>query len=313
MGLDILLAAEADPTASDHTEPMLAPCRHISVVVTCYNQGHFLRDAIESVLAQTYPTCEIIVVDDGSTDDTAAVARSYPGIRYIYQKNQGLSAARNAGWRACTGDFVVFLDADDRLLPEALSAGAGCLEAHRECAFVSGHFRYINADGTLLREFSPVHIDRDHYRAFLKGNFIAMHATVMYRLTVLHQMGGFDTSLDACEDYDLYLRIARCHPVCCHQTIVAEYRQHSGNMSANAALMLRTAVDVLRSQQAFVASESLLRKALRAGLRSWTAHYGKHLVWQVLRLCRTGNAKEALQSVITLLRYGPYFLYSARY
>ena len=141
----------------------------------------------------------------------------------------------------------MFLDADDRLLPDALSAGVRCLQAHPECAFVSGHFRYIRADGTLLREFSQTHIDRDHYRAFLQANFIAMHGAVMYRCAALKQTSGFDTSLEACEDYDLYLRISRSHPVYCHETVVAEYRQHDGNMSADAALMLRTAVDVLRS------------------------------------------------------------------
>jgi glycosyltransferase involved in cell wall biosynthesis len=296
-----------------HNDVVLAECEPISVVITCYNHGRFLREAIESVLAQTYQMTEIIVVDDGSTDDTAAVARTYGRIRYIYQKNQGLSAARNTGWRSCKGGFVVFLDADDRLLPDALSVGVRCLLAHPECAFVSGRFRYIRADGTLLREFSRTHIDRDHYRAFLQGNFIAMHATVMYRCTALKQTSGFNTSLEACEDYDLYLRISRSHPVYCHETVVAEYRQHNGNMSADAALMLRTAVDVLRSQNAYVNSESRLRKAFRTGLRSWTAYYGKHLLWQLLRLCRQGEARRAVQAMITLLRYGPYFLYSIRY
>src|SRR5918995_1252705 len=112
----------------------------VSVVIPCYNQAHFLVEAIESVLAQSYPRFEIVVVDDGSTDDTSEVAARYPGVRYVYQNNQGVSAARNSGLARSEGEYVVFLDADDRLLPEALEAGLRCLEARPECAFVSGYF-----------------------------------------------------------------------------------------------------------------------------------------------------------------------------
>src|ERR687890_856397 len=99
----------------------------VSVVIPCYNQAHFLGEAIESVLAQSYPRFEIIVVDDGSTDDTSKVAARHPGGRYVYQNNQGVSAARNSGLARSEGEYVVFLDADDRLLPEALVAGFGGL------------------------------------------------------------------------------------------------------------------------------------------------------------------------------------------
>ena len=91
----------------------------VSVVITCYNQAHFLREAIESILAQSYSNHEIIVVDDGSTDNTPQIAKSYSTLRYVYQQNQGLAAARNTGLRESRGEFVVFLDADDRLLPIA--------------------------------------------------------------------------------------------------------------------------------------------------------------------------------------------------
>jgi glycosyltransferase involved in cell wall biosynthesis len=284
----------------------------VSVVITCFNHAGYLPEAIESALGQSYRNHEVMIVDDGSTDRTAIVARAYPSVRYTYQENQGLAAARNTGWRACRGDFVVFLDADDRLLPDALSAGLRCSQAYPDCAFVSGHFRYIKADGSLLREFSQVNIDRDHYRAFLRGNYIAMHATVMYRRAVLEWAGGFDSSLDACEDYDLYLRIARCRPVCRHSSVVAEYRQHNANMSGDAALMLRTAIDVLRSQQAYVQSDWSLRRAFREGLRSWIMRYGKHLILQLFVACFQGNAKQAVHALGILFRYCPYYLCSVR-
>src|SRR5215217_7762241 len=92
----------------------------VTVVIPCYNQAHFLKEAIESVLKQSYAHYEIVVVDDGSTDETSEVASSYEGVRLIRQENRGLAEARNTGIKHSEGDFLVFLDADDRLLPEAL-------------------------------------------------------------------------------------------------------------------------------------------------------------------------------------------------
>ena len=120
----------------------------VSVVIPCYNGGRFLREAIESVLHQTCRAAEIVVVNDGSTDDTAAVARSFDQVRYIEQRNQGAPAARNTGMRSSTGDFLVFLDADDRLQPHALATGVESLAANPEWAFVSGEVRVIDEDGS---------------------------------------------------------------------------------------------------------------------------------------------------------------------
>ena len=106
---------------SNHQHGLKTPL--VSVVIPCYNQAHFLGEAIESVLKQTYKHFEIVVVDDGSTDNTSEVARRYSGIRCIEQANQGLSAARNTGIRESKGEYLVFLDADDRLRPIALEAG----------------------------------------------------------------------------------------------------------------------------------------------------------------------------------------------
>ncbi len=116
----------------------------VSVVIPCYNQGHFVHEAIESVLAQTYADYEIVVVDDGSTDQTSEVVSRYPGVRCIRQRNRGLPAARNRGIQESQGEFLVFLDADDRLLPKhfefslhALRSSGGRMGMRRFS--VSGH------------------------------------------------------------------------------------------------------------------------------------------------------------------------------
>src|SRR5919202_4974837 len=199
----------------------------VSVVIPCYNQAHFLAEAIESVLEQTYPHFEIVVVDDGSTDNTTEVASGYypsEKVRLLRQENKGLSAARNAGLAESRGEYVVFLDADDRLLAEALEVGIRELEAHPECAFVSGHIRRIAADGSPLRTppqaLHIAHVEGDHYARLLRYNYIETPGTVMYRRSVFDSVGGFITSTEPCEDWDLYLRIARDYPVHQHAEVV---------------------------------------------------------------------------------------------
>src|SRR5262249_10635788 len=156
----------------------------------------------ESALRQTVPPNEVIVVDDGSTDDPGAIVSRYPNVRLIQQPNQGLAAARNTGWRAARGRYVVFLDADDRLLPEALASNLHRFEQRPNCAFVYGGFRYIDASGRYLSTPSPKLVG-ENYEAFLKDNCIAMHAAVMYGRDRLEEAGGFDTRLRCCEDYEL--------------------------------------------------------------------------------------------------------------
>jgi glycosyltransferase involved in cell wall biosynthesis len=277
----------------------------VSVVVPCYNQAHFLGEAIESVLSQSYPDSEIVVVDDGSTDDTSEVAGRYPKVRLIRQENRGLSGARNVGLTESEGEYVVFLDADDRLLPEALEVGLEHLRSHPERALVSGNYRLIAADGSPLRVQEHPCPEKEHYVALLRYNHIGMHAAVMYRRSVFEAVGGFDTSLRACEDYDLFLRIARKFPIYCHGKVVAEYRQHGANMSCDPALMLKTALAVLRSQREYVKGSKHHEEAYRAGLRYWRGYYGAQLAHKVLAEVRKHEWRWALRDALVLLRYHP--------
>ena len=219
----------------------------VSVVIPCYKLAHFLGDAIESVLRQSYPHREIIVVNDGSPDNTAEVSARYPEVRYIRQENQGVAEARNTGLRAVRGSYVVFIDADDRLLPRALEAGLHCLRAHPECAFVIGQHEFIAADGTLLSRDSHPFVERDHYAELLRDTYIVLPGTVMYRRDVFESVGGFDGSVFPAEDYQLYLRIARDWPIRCHLEVVAQYRKHSTNQSGNPERMLKAALSAYRS------------------------------------------------------------------
>ena len=124
-------------------ETLAGPAPLVSVIVPCYEQAPYLEEAIESVLAQTYAQVEVVVVDDGSPDNAARVAARFPGVRLVRQPNQGLAGARNTGIRESEGELLVFLDADDRLLPRALEAGVAELRNHPEAAFAFGRYRRI--------------------------------------------------------------------------------------------------------------------------------------------------------------------------
>lgn len=261
----------------------------VSVIIPCYNHARFLGESIESVRSQTYPNIEVIVVDDGSTDHTAEVARRYPEVRYVRQNNQGLAAARNTGLRESHGEFLVFLDADDRLLPEAVECGVHYLTRSPELAFVSGRYRYISEEGAILREYSQEPAGPDSYASFLRGNYIGMHATVTYRRQALEAVGGFDPSLPACEDYDIYLRIAREYPVGVHPTLAADYRQHGSNMSRDPRLMLRTVLQVLSSQRDYARKKDEYRQAYREGMKSWREHYSREFYDLVLEQWSEGS------------------------
>ena len=277
----------------------------VSVIIPCFNQGRFLADAIESALGQSYRPLEIIVVDDGSTDDSARVAQQYAGVKLIRQANGGLSAARNAGLEASAGTYLVFVDADDRLLSEALRAGVNDLSAHPECAFVYGHYRLITADGAPMPSAEARRVCENHYFEMLRGNCIGMHAAVTYRRAVFDDVGGFDTTLGACEDYDLYLRITRRFPVHCHAEVAAEYRQHDTNMSKDAGLMLKTALGVLGRQRRYIRGDAQARMAYQAGLRYWQEYYGSKLIKTVRSQAQARDWTNLWRGAFTLFRYCP--------
>jgi glycosyltransferase involved in cell wall biosynthesis len=276
----------------------------VSVVIPCYQQAHFLGGAIESVLAQTYPHYEIVVIDDGSTDNTGEVAARYPGVRCIRQENAGLSAARNAGIRHTNGDYLVFLDADDRLLPRALEVGFGQFRAHPEAAFVAGACEQIAIDGRHVARSTESCDASDYYLSLLRSNCISMPGAVMYRRSVFEWVRGFDESLSPAADYDLYLRIARDFPIWCHAEPVAEYRLHGASMSNNAEVMLPATIAALRAQRKR-ARRKEAKEAYRYGKRFARRYYGRQLVEEARVHLSEHRWRSVLRSVAVLARYHP--------
>jgi glycosyltransferase involved in cell wall biosynthesis len=277
----------------------------VSVIIPCYNQARFLGEAIESVLSQSYPHFEVVVVDDGSTDNTPEVASRYPGVRCIRQENRGLAGARNTGIRHSRGSFLVFLDADDRLLPDALEVGLKHLKEHPECAFVSGRWKTIAADGSPLPTPPPTPVKKDHYEELLRVCYISAPAAVIYQRIMLEFVGGFDASVSPSADYDLYLRVARDYSVHHHDEVIAEYRRHSANMTRNPTLMLKSEVTVLRRQWKYIRGSKQYKKAYEAGLQHSREYFGEPLIEEVRVSMQKRQWKQAMRGMVTLLRYHP--------
>jgi glycosyltransferase involved in cell wall biosynthesis len=287
----------------------------VSVIITTYNQANFLPEAIESVLAQTYNHFEIVIVDDESSDHPERVASQYPQARLIQQTNQGVAAARNSGWKHAKGEFIIFLDADDRLLPGALQAGINSFVAHPDSAFVFGRGRFISSNGDPIPTPERPWFEGDCFEQLLQANVIPFPAIVMFRRSALEAVNGFRSfvgrkSIANVTDYDLYLRVAIRHQFYRHTELVAEWRQHEKNTSNNAQMMLTGCVTILKSQSKHVRGSSR-RRAQQAGLKLVREHYGEKLIEEL----RTGvrnrqiTKRRLLSGAITLLKHRPAALF----
>ena len=185
----------------------------VSVVIPTYSRAEFVREAIESVLQQDYADVELIVVDDGSRDDTAAVVGAFgPAVRYLWQENRGVSAARNYGVTASTGGLIAFLDSDDLWAPRKVSAQVAYFEAHPEA-------QACHMDEVWIRRGVRVNERRIHRKQggwqFVESlpRCLISPSAIMMRRRLWERLGGFDESLPACEDYDLWLRLTAVTPV----------------------------------------------------------------------------------------------------
>jgi glycosyltransferase involved in cell wall biosynthesis len=276
----------------------------VSVIIPCFRQAQYLGDAIESVLAQTYPHVEIVVVDDGSPDNTAEVAARYPGVRCIRPSNGGVSAARNLGIQSSTGSFLIFLDADDWLLPRAVEDGLACLARHPEAAFVSGRFRFVAADGATLYGRQGHGVEHHHYAEMLRRNYVAALCTVMFRRSVFETVSGFSPAFSVCADYDLYLRVLRDFPAACHDAEVAAYRRHGLGISTHVDQLLREALAALEAQRPALRGDPQLIAAYRSGRRFWKVVAADTIARQVRADWQNGRRRSAIHGFLRLRRCG---------
>jgi glycosyltransferase involved in cell wall biosynthesis len=276
----------------------------VSVVIPCFNQAHFLAEAIESVLAQEHPVLETVVVDDGSADNSCEVAARYSEVKRLRQPNRGVAAARNQGLAKSRGELVVFLDADDRLLPGAVAVGVEALSKRPGIALAAGMSRDIGEDGAVLRDTRQPLVGQDHYLHLLEDCFIWSGSSLVYRRTAVEEVGGFDQALTAGDDYRLYLEIARRYPIFCHGEVVTEYRRHGANATRDPGLVLASEMRVLRGQRHNL-RDRRDRLAWRRGMRNIGARHGRAVAEQAAGDWLSGRRRQALRGLHTLARHCP--------
>ena len=220
----------------------------ISVVIPAYNQATYLSHAIRSVLGQSFSDFELVVINDGSTDHTQEVLRSFvdPRLKAVWQENGGSIAARNTGLRLTTAPYVSFLDADDLFLPNSLASLYTYLEDHPEVGIVAGGTQYIDLNGKVLNEriSKPSNLQ---LRGILLENPITTGG-VLIRRKWIDRVGGFDPNrqFNECEDWDLWLRLAKaeCQIEWLEKLVVA-YRIHPGQLTQNPQQMRKGALELL--------------------------------------------------------------------
>ena len=242
---------------------------HISVVIPTHNRSHTLPRALDSVLNQTNPADQVIVVDDGSSDATGELIDKYPDVEWLQQENKGVSAARNRGIEAAEHDWIALLDSDDEWLP-------GKLEMIRHNQSENPQYRLYHSDEIWIRRGVRVNPMKKHQK---RGGMIYQHclplcvispSAVVLHKELLLEAKGFDESLPACEDYDLWLRLCCKHPVYyIDQPLIKKYGGHEDQLSARYWGMDRFRIramyrlfqrNVLNQEQSRLTQAMLLRK-----------------------------------------------------
>lgn len=239
----------------------------VSVVIPIYNAEKFISETIESVMAQTCSDWEIIAVDDGSTDKTPEILRSYKKrlskkMRVITQENSGLSITRNVAISAAKGGYVAFLDHDDLWVPEKLEKQVKLLDSNKELGMVYSDSYMIDEKGDLKKDtfFGKIKPSRGNvFDKLFYVNFIPC-LTVITRKEMLKKVGQFDPRYKISEDHDMFLRIAECYPVDFIEQPLAKYRLHGESASKN--IEVQVAED-FRITEHWLKKKPSLKKELR--------------------------------------------------
>lgn len=276
----------------------------VSIIIPTYNTGRYIRQTLDSVMKLEGVELEIVVVDDGSRDGTADIAASYPGVIVHRQANAGDSAARKKGLELTSGDFVIFLDHDDLLHPQAALVHLEELEADPTLDMVFGSNLLIDSEGLQIGE-------NIQQRRRFSGADVVMHTTpsfsqCMYRRASLDRIGGFRAEAKASADIDLNLRLLGWrYAGLCHGRVVMSYRYHPGQQTRSPAKLFRqhmTVLDELMGPSGVLQNMRLLRTAHRY----WARYYGRFLPMEILRACAKRDWPRLRLAAGSFVRSLPY-------
>ncbi len=274
----------------------------ISVIIPSYNRAHTLKRALDSVLAQTRPADEIIVIDDGSTDNTEQLIKQhYPQTIYIKQTNQGVSAARNRAIEIATGKWLALLDSDDEWLPKKLETQLALLNQQPDYLCPPSGYKLIHSDEIWIRNGVRVNQMKKHAKSggWIFENCLPLCAispsAAMIHKDLFTELGLFDEELPACEDYDLWLRITARYPVLyCEEPLILKYGGHEDQLSQQHWGMdrfrIRALVKCLNDESLEhdnrAAAQTILNKKLNIVLKGARKHNNPSLINELENLLK---------------------------
>jgi len=288
----------------------------VSVIIPTFNSAQYIMEGIQSVLTQSFKDFEIIVIDDGSTDNTKEILKPYIEdglIRYIYQTNQGPGAARNTGIKAGKGEYIAFLDADDQLFPESVGVRRELLDEHKDI-FLAFSDYVLSADNSssmkprlrslgFLNKFQDAINVNIGNRYVFNEKFINLFwefsprpictITVMIRRSLVDKVGCFRTDVSVGEDIDYWMRIAARYKVGYIDEPLAIYNHHAGALTKNVE---RYYSDAIKMYSTYLDSEIFDRKIVYKKMSSLYFSLGYHYIWN-------NNQDKARKALIRSLRY----------
>lgn len=283
----------------------------VSVIIPCDHQTNLLEEAIRSVLAQTHQAREIIVVDDGANPEVQTIAFQYPIVRYIHHHNGNIATARNVALQASQGDYIVFLDPTDRLLPTALEVGVNTLDAVPNCGLMVGICQAIDTEGLPLKaavELMEQSLAISFYQTLLSGTQFNPTARIFFRRSVFERVGRFNNQLVPADYYDLCLRAAATFLCCrCNQVLV-EYREPVSavvDCRYSHTHCLQVYLQSLSQQWNFAKRHPLYRTAYTEGKKYWCRLYGSWLIHEMVEHLRQQKFAAAQQTFKLLVSHYP--------
>jgi glycosyltransferase involved in cell wall biosynthesis len=283
----------------------MATSPRVTVIVPTFDRERYLAEAIQSVLGQAFTDFELLIVDDGSSDGTAALVRRFADARihYIHQDHRGISAALNTGLRAARGELVARLDSDDRWAPDLLSTLVPLLDRHAELGAAFGKGQIMDERGRPLGEtrgFAP-RFPGDSLRSLLHDDFTC-NIALLARRACLEQAGPYDEGLVANEDWDMWLRVARRHPFAFVDRVLAWIRYHDHSMTALASPRFITVLETRT-----VPLDKLFRDdTLPATARAMRADaYANVYLFRGLRWLQARDYRQAAREFALALRTTP--------
>jgi len=218
----------------------------VSIIIPTYNRAHYLYKTIESVINQTYSNLEIIIIDDGSTDETKSVVDKFcdKRLKYFFQKNSGVSVARNNGIRRATGEYIMFLDSDDTILPTKIEEQVKFMETHPDIDCVYCWWQYIDAAGSLLGEGCATYRG-NILEKIIEWNFAPIHS-YLFRYKCFRNISGFKRGIEGVEDWDLLIRFAaKGYIFDFIPKILVQYRMHQKNITNEIDTILKNQIHML--------------------------------------------------------------------